>query len=287
MDGKLDPRDNRSRTHIQRMELRVGPGGEIEGLSDKTLQAGMTIYTALEAARYTFNRDNTACRMPSISGKACIYGVAAKTAYCAKKTSVCSELVCDSDWYESQVRVANPTGFSPGCGIALRSQHAGALQVIKDTVTAVEGDILHLSKRLEKNAWLSEGATAATLFPLLTAEWVEDITVEDIVLDGHREANEELNGNYVGSVFLQHCDRYRFRRVVSRNFNGDGFSFQVCDDIHFEECRAEGNANLGFHPGSGSQRPRFYDCHARENSQGIFFCWGVTDGGTALHAEQQ
>ncbi len=38
------------------------------------------------------------------------------------------------------------------------------------------------------------------------------------------------------------------------------------------------NADLGFHPGSGSQRPVFRDCTARGNSQGIFFCWGVSDG---------
>lgn len=278
MNAQHDPKDNRSRTLLQRMTLRVGPGGDIEGLSDKTLQAGVDYLHRLGGGTLRiqpgqYRMQNTLHLRPGVhiqgSGPDCVL---------FKEPSACSELICDSDWYESQVRVADPTGFSAGCGIALRSQHAGALQVIKDTVTAVEGDILHLSKCLEKNAWLSEGATAATLFPLLTAEWVDDITVEDLVIDGNRKANEELNGNYVGGVFLQHCDRYRFRHVVSRNFNGDGFSFQVCDDIHFENCRAENNANLGFHPGSGSQRPRFNDCQALHNSQGIFFCWGVTDG---------
>ena len=85
-------------------------------------------------------------------------------------------------------------------------------------------------------------------------------------------------GTTQGGVFIQRCDRWRFNRVTSRNYNGDGFSFQVCDDVVFEECRALGNANLGFHPGSGSQRPRFIRCESRENGQGIFFCWGVSDG---------
>ena len=278
MNAQHDSKDNRSRTILQRMALRVGPNGDIKGLSDKTLQAGVDYLHRLgggtlhiQSGQYCMH--NALYLRPGVhiqgSGQDCVL---------IKEPSVCSELIYDSDWYESQVRVADPTGFSAGCGIALRSQHAGALQVIKDTVTSVEGDILHLSKRLEKNAWLSEGATAATLFPLITAEGVDDITVENLVLDGNREANEELNGNYVGGVFLQHCNRYQFQHVVSRNFNGDGFSFQVCDDIHFERCRAENNANLGFHPGSGSQRPLFNDCQALHNSQGIFFCWGVTDG---------
>ncbi len=278
MTDQHNPKDNRSRTHLRHMELRVGPGGDIQGTDDKALQAGVDYLHRLGGGRLhiqpgLYRMHNALYLRPGVH----IVGSGAETVL-QKEPSICSTLICDSDWYECQIRVANPTGFSAGCGIALRSQHAGALQVIKDTVTAVEGDVLHLSRRLEKNTWLSEGATAATLFPILTAEWVDGIVVENLVLDGQRDANEELNGNYVGGVFLQHCDRYQFRDVVSRNFNGDGFSFQVCDDIHFERCRAENNANLGFHPGSGSQRPRFIDCQATGNSQGIFFCWGVTDG---------
>ncbi len=278
MTDQHDPRDNRSRTRILPMSLCVGPGGKIEGSDDKVLQAGVDYLHRLGGGTLhiqpgTYRMRNALYLRPGVH----IVGSGMETVL-QKEPSTCSALICDSDWYEAQVRVADPTGFDPGCGIVLRSQHAGALQVIKDTVTAVEGDVLHLSRRLEKNAWLAEGATAATLFPLLTAEWVDDITIEDLVLDGQRDTNEELNGNYVGGVFIQHCNRYAFRNVVSRNYNGDGFSFQVCDDIHFDHCIAEGNANLGFHPGSGSQRPRFSDCQARGNSQGIFFCWGVTDG---------
>ena len=62
------------------------------------------------------------------------------------------------------------------------------------------------------------------------------------------------------------------------DYNGDGFSFQVCDDIQFQRCQAIHNADLGFHPGSGSQRPIFRGCMATGNHLGLFFCWGVSDG---------
>ena len=35
MYAQHNPKDNRSRTLLRRMALRVGPGGDIEGLSDK------------------------------------------------------------------------------------------------------------------------------------------------------------------------------------------------------------------------------------------------------------
>ena len=197
-----------------------------------------------------------------------------------KAPSVCSPLVEDSDWYENRVTVADPAGFTKGCGLMLRTYREGRIhEVVKRTVLDVRGSDLVLDRRLLRNSWIEDGATAATLFPLVTArEGVRGVVVEDLVLDGNAGQNEEINGNYAGAVFLQECDAFSFTRVTARNYSGDGYSFQVCDDVRFDTCRAEGNANLGFHPGSGSQRPLFRNCVSRGNAQGIFFCWGVSDG---------
>lgn len=45
-----------------------------------------------------------------------------------------------------------------------------------------------------------------------------------------------------------------------------------------DNCKAINNADLGFHPGTGSQRPVLTNCTGTGNSQGMYFCWGVTDG---------
>jgi hypothetical protein len=150
--------------------------------------------------------------------------------------------------------------------------------MLRATITAIEGDVIFLDRLTKENFWLEKDATAATIFPILTAENVDDVLVEDIVLDGNREENEHINGNFAGGVFIQHCNRWSFKNITSRNYNGDGFSFQVCDDIRFLNCKAINNADLGFHPGSGSQRPVFKKCFSKGNSQGIFFCWSVSDG---------
>jgi len=146
------------------------------------------------------------------------------------------------------------------------------------TVTAIQADTLLLDRLIQTDSWTDKAATAATIFPLLTAENVNDVVVRDLVLDGNRDQNEYINGNFAGAVFIQHCNRWRFENVTARNHNGDGFSFQVCDDIQFQNCRALNNADLGFHPGSGSQRPVLRDCTAQGNTLGLHFCWSVCDG---------
>ena len=279
MTDYLVPTDNRTRAISGKLTLTVGQdSGDLRGKDDKILQAGVDYLHRLGGGILRILPGEYSMRNALyLRSGVHVCGSGEKTVL--KKTpGVCTSLIRDSDWYEATIYVEDPAGFTPGCGIMLRSWNNEVMQVVKETVVQVDGHALVLSRLLEKNAWLEEKATAATIFPILTAEWVDDVVVEDLVLDGNRESNEEINGNYAGAVFIQHCDRYLFRNVGARNYNGDGFSFQVCDDIRFENCRSTDNANLGFHPGSGSQRPVFRGCVSRGNSQGIFFCWGVTHG---------
>ena len=47
---------------------------------------------------------------------------------------------------------------------------------------------------------MEEGAKVQTLFSILYGRNVDDVTVEDIVLDGNRAENARLNDNYGGAV---------------------------------------------------------------------------------------
>jgi polygalacturonase len=273
---------NRPMRNQQSFVLTVGQTeGDLRGKDDKVIQAGVEYLSRLGGGTLrilpgTYTLRNAVYLRPNIT----LQG-SGETTVLRKADSVVTPLVRDSDWFEYGVQVKDPAGFAPGGGIMLRSKTGpGAWQydVVRATITAMRGDVLFLDRLTQKNFWLDKEATATTIFPILTAENVDDVTVKDLVLDGNRDKNEHINGNFAGAVFIQYCNRWRFENVTARDFNGDGFSFQVCDDIQYHNCRAMNNADLGFHPGSGSQRPVFRNCTARGNSQGIFFCWSVSDG---------
>jgi len=262
------------------MVITVGQEeGDLRGNDDKILQAGLDYLS-----RY---RDGVLQILPGeyimrntlrLHSNVIIRGSGEQTIL-KKAASVTTKLKRDSDWYEYRVQVENPAGFTLGCGIMLRAESpGGTLDVFRGTVIGIDRDVLTLDKRTDKNFWLERDAKASTIFPIIIGENVYDVIIENIVLDGNRKENENINGNYAGGVFIQHCNRITFRNVTVRNYNGDGFSVQVCDDIEFENCRSIGNADLGFHLGSGSQRPIFRNCISAGNSQGIYFCWGVSDG---------
>ena len=280
--SRVVTRTNRPMRNRQDLVLTVGQNeGDLQGKDDKIIQAGIEYLNRMGGGTLhilpgVYNLRNAIYLHTNIT----LRGSGERTVL-RKSDSVVTKLLRDSDWFEYGVQVGDVKGFVPGGGIMLRSRKgAGDWQydVLRATVTAIEGDVLYLDGLTKENFWIEKDATAGTVFPILTAENVNNVVVQDIVLDGNRDKNEHINGNFSGGVFIQYCNKWSFKNVISRNYNGDGFSFQVCDDIQFESCQAINNADLGFHPGSGSQRPVFRSCKSRGNSQGIFFCWSVSDG---------
>jgi parallel beta-helix repeat protein len=281
-DGQSLTATNRPMRDKRDFALTVGQTeGDLQGEDDKVIQASIEYLHRLGGGTLrilpgAYILQNAIYLRPNIT----VQG-SGETTILRKSDGVVTPLVRDSDWFEYGVQVKDAKGFTPGGGIMLRSKSGPGdwqYDVLRATVAAIQGNVLFLDRLTRENFWIEKDATAATIFPILTAEEVDDVEIRDIVLDGNRDKNEHINGNFAGAVFIQFCNRWRFENVVARDYNGDGYSFQVCDDIQFQNCRAINNADLGFHPGSGSQRPVFRDCTAKGNSLGLFFCWSVCDG---------
>jgi len=273
---------NRPIRNRRKPTLTVGQRqGDLQGNSDKVIQAAIEYLNrtgggTLHILPGVYELHNAVYLRPDIT----LQGSGEKTVL-KKAAGVVTALAQDSDWFEYGICVNDTKGFVVGGGIMLRAKpdpDNWRYDVLRATVTAIEKNTIFIDRLTEKNFWMNKSATAATIFPLVTAENVDDVIIKNIVLDGNRNNNEHINGNYSAGVFIQHCNNWTFDNVTCRNYNGDGFSFQVCDDIRFENSRAIENTDLGFHPGSGSQRPVFKNCISKGNSQGIYFCWGVCDG---------
>ena len=186
----------------------------------------------------------------------------------------------DSDWYDQEITFDPGHQFRVGDAVFIQATNSsnGVQENIKRMLVARQGNRFKLNDGLRKNIWLSGKPKGTSVFPLLTSEFTEDVVIEDLVLDGNGKNNVNMNGNYGGAIFLQDCNRYTIRGVTTTNYNGDGISFQICHDVVVENCKSYANANLGVHPGSGSQRPLIRNNRLYDNEIGIFWCWGVRYG---------
>lgn len=266
----------------ERLTITVGPkDAQIVGTTEKALQAAVDY-----AARFG---GGTVRILPGkyklrnavyLASKVRILGSGDDTVI-VKEPSTNTKLAADSDWFDQEITLADAGGFQVGDGVCLRSSSqrgGGGGNVVKRTLVARSGNRFKLDKALRKDFWEIRDATATTLFPLFSGELVDDFAIENLVLDGNKDNNENLNGNYAGCIFLLDCNRIAMRGLTARNFNGDGISWQVCHDVIVENCQSVDHAGYGLHPGSGSQRPIIRSNRLERNNLGLFFCWGVKYG---------
>lgn len=197
-----------------------------------------------------------------------------------KEPSATSPLLLDSDWYDQEITIKDDAGFRLGDGVCLRARNdkTGRQTVLKRTLVARSGNRFKLDKPLRENLWQMESATVSTLFPILSGNDLENIRIENLTLDGNREQNAELDGNYAGCIWMQDCNNIQIRGVTARNYHGDGISWQICHDVTVENCTSRDHTGFGLHPGSGSQRTVIRNNTLSGNGIGLFFCWGVKYG---------
>jgi hypothetical protein len=266
----------------ERLTITVGPREDaaIRGSTDKALQAAVDYVAGFGGGTVkilpgTYKLRNAVHLRSHVR----LIGQGDQTVL-LKEPSATTTLAADSDWFDQEITLSDASSFQLGDGVCLRTKDpkTGVQEVIKRTLVARTGNRFKLNKALRENVWRLNNGTVSTLFPILTGEFIEDVVIENLILDGNKENNSELDGNYAGCIFLQDCNRITMRGVHARNYRGDGISWQICHDVLVEHCVSEGHTGLGLHPGSGSQRPIMRDNVLRDNNIGIFFCWGVKRG---------
>jgi parallel beta-helix repeat protein len=196
-----------------------------------------------------------------------------------KADAAVSPLAIDGDFGEQQVTVSDPGGFSVGAGITIWDDNSGGFHTTVARMTGRSGNRFSIDADLMSDYMVSAHAKAATVYPVIGGTDIRSARVEDLVIEGNKQANPYLNGCRGGGIYLYRGFGVEIRGCVVRNYHGDGISFQQSNDVTVTDCVVEDNTHLGLHPGSGSQRPVIRGCLARRNgTDGLFLCWRVRHG---------
>ncbi len=196
-----------------------------------------------------------------------------------KAKGFASPLALDGDFGEQQVTLQNPEGFTVGSGLAVWDKGAGGFHTTVARITGRRENTFSFDKPLGADCMVANGAQAATVFPVVSVYYTDGVRIENLTIDGNKQANVPLNGCRGAGIFLYQGFGTVITGCVVRNYNGDGISFQQSNDVTVTDCVSEDNAVLGLHPGSGSQRPTVRNCIARRNgTDGLFLCWRVRHG---------
>jgi parallel beta-helix repeat protein len=254
-------------------------GGDMAGVDNRALQAAVDYVASLGGGTVEIGEGEFLMRDSlHLRSNVTVRGQGAKTIL-RKAAARVSRLELDGDYGEEQITVKDPSGFEVGAGVTVWDKNSGGFHTTVARITGRSGNTFAISLPLNADCMAADGAQAATVFPVISGYHLEGARIENLSIDGNKSENVHLDGCRGGGIFLYRCPGTVIEHCEVRNFNGDGISFQQCNDVSVLHCLSEGNASLGIHPGSGSQRPSVRGCLARNNGEdGLFLCWRVKHG---------
>lgn len=198
-----------------------------------------------------------------------------------KTRGIESALSEDGDYGESYLSVANPERFHPGMGVeVLDDTLKEGWDVTISKVVAIHDHTLQINPPTVRDYELQQKhARIRNTYPILCAVNAENVTFEDIIVDGDKAENTYLDGCRGGAIYMYNVRNVTVKNCVARNYNGDGISFQISDRVHVLNSESCGQTGYGLHPGTGSANSEVEHCHLHNNGDiGLFLCWRVRHG---------
>ena len=216
----------------------------------------------------------------AIPSNVVVRGTAGKTIL-LKSRGFESALTEDGDFGESYLSVADSQNFPPGTGVEILDDTLKeGWDVSISKVVAVRGHILEIDPPTVRDYDLDQKhARIRNTYPILCAMNAENVAFEDLTVDGNKAQNSYLDGCRGGAIYLYNVRNVTVKNCVARNYNGDGISFQISENVHVLNSESFGQTGYGVHPGTGSANSVVEHCHLHNNGDiGLFLCWRVRHG---------
>lgn len=191
-----------------------------------------------------------------------------------------TNFIIDADYGELKVTVADPSGFVPGMGIQIFDENNDSGWMVSTAViTAVEANTLYFDNYLVSDYRADRNGVVSNACSVVEAVEAENVRFANFSVDGNKEKNDFLNGCRGGAVYLHKVKNALVEDLVVRDFNGEGISWQITEDVTVRNCKVSGCTNYGLHPGTGSPNTVIEGVDSHDNGRdGLFICWRVQHG---------
>jgi len=191
-----------------------------------------------------------------------------------------SAMALDCGYGELKVVVRDPRGFKVGMGVIIRDAASrGGWDPTTAKITAIDGNTIYIDNYTVRDYESGKKGEVSNACSLVEAVECENVRIANLAIDGGRKTNDLLDGCRSGGIYLHKSKNCTVENVKVQNFNGDGISWQITEDITVSNCEVTDCSNFGFHPGTGSVRTKLENCTSHDNgTDGIFVCWRVQNG---------
>lgn len=194
-----------------------------------------------------------------------------------KSEGVQTRFIQDADYGELKLTVENSDGFEPGMKIQITDRdNSSCWNVSTAYITDIQDNILYIDKHLIRDYRSDKDGLISNASSVIEVIDAENVLITNLTADGNRKKNFFADGcNSAGIVILK-SKKITVDNVHVKDFNGEGISWQITENVTIRNSEISGSGNTGMHPGTGSPFSVIENNNVHHNdNDGLFICWRV------------
>lgn len=194
-----------------------------------------------------------------------------------RSKGVQSKYIIDADYGELKLTVEKSDGFEIGMKVQVTDDvNKGCWNVSTAYITDIENNVIYIDKGLIRDYRSDLNGLISNASSVIEVIDAENSSISNIVVDGNRIENFIADGCNSAGVLIFRSKKIVIDNVQVKDFNGEGISWQITENITVKNCEISGSGNTGLHPGTGSPYSVIENNDVHHNNRdGLFICWRV------------
>lgn len=185
--------------------------------------------------------------------------------------------IIDADYGELKLTVGNSDGFEVGMKVQVTDDvNNDCWNVSTAYITDIVDNVIYVDKGMIRDYLSDLNGLISNASPVIEVLDAENITISNLTVDGNRAENFFADGCNSAGVMIMRSEKIVVDNIHVKDYNGEGISWQITENVTIKNCEISGNGNTGLHPGTGSPFTIIENNDVHHNEvDGLFICWRV------------
>ncbi|HLF34313.1 MAG TPA: right-handed parallel beta-helix repeat-containing protein, partial [Cyclobacteriaceae bacterium] len=194
-----------------------------------------------------------------------------------KSDGVQTRFIIDADYGELKLTVENASGFLPGMRIQVTDNESSSCwNVSTALITEIIDDVIYIDSYLIRDYRADLNGLISNASSVIEIVNEENVTISNLTIDGNGQNNFLADGCNSAGILILKSKNATVDNVHVKDFNGEGISWQITENVTIRNSEIEGSGNMGLHPGTGSPLTIIENNKIHDNKvDGLFICWRV------------
>jgi hypothetical protein len=188
-----------------------------------------------------------------------------------------TKFIVDADYAELKLTVENADGFEPGMKIQVTDRdNSSCWNVSTAYITDIQDEMIYIDSYLIRDYRSDRDGLVSNASSVIEVIGAENVLISNLTADGNRAENFFADGCNSAGILILKSKKVTVDNVHVKDFNGEGISWQITENVTIRTSEISGSGNTGMHPGTGSPFTVIEnnDVHHNDND-GLFICWRV------------